>query len=246
MSDLFISPERKISRIKNTGIQYIPGHTEPLVDLIINNYLPDDNGNILDLGGGGLRFAIPVASLHKKITVVDMDVSSVDIDLVFSRMKKNGLSDYNDISILEKKILIIVDDIFHFLSKTHKNYSLITALRLIHFFNEEETDHFFMLISKRLKKNGKLIISAFSKYNDDNLTNNEIFTYSKPFNRNIYYRKFNKNITTKKIQKEQNLGPLVHLFSDNYIKKYSMKYDLKLLKTNLPSTRIVRGYIFTK
>jgi SAM-dependent methyltransferase len=246
MSNLFISAERKLSIIKNTGIQYIPGHIEPLVDLIIDKYLPGDNGDLLDLGGGGLRFAIPVASLNRKIIVVDLDKTALDIDLIFSKMKENGFADFFDLNLLKKNILTVVDDVFNFIETTKVSYSLITLFRVIHFFNENEVDHLFNLLSKRLRKDGKLVVSAFSQYNDDNTTQNEIFSNSKPFLRNVFYRKFIENNNTEKIQKEQNLGPLVHLFSEDYLKVYGEKHHLKLITGNLPSTRIVRGYIFTK
>ena len=245
MNDFFISPERKLSGTKNKGIQYIPGHTEPLVDLIVNEYLPDNNEPILDLGGGGLRFAIPVASLNKRITVVDLDESSVNIDQIFSRMRENELTDYNDLNILKKNIEIIVDDVFHFLETTDENYSLITAFRLIHFFNEKEIDKFFGFISDRLRNNGRIIVSGFVQNDSDNITKNEIFNNSRPVGDNLYYRLFNKSNLADKIQKEQNLSPMVHLFSEDYLMEYCNKYKLKLVASNLPSTRIVRGFIFT-
>ncbi len=186
MESIFISRERKLSGIKDTGIQYIPGHLETFVDLIIEKYLPNPEGPVLDLGGGGLRFAIPMASLDKKITVVDLDESSVNIDFIFSRMIENGFSKHIDINILKKNILPIVDDIFQFLEKTRIRYYLITAFRLIHFFNENEVDRFFGVISKRLKKECLLVISAFSKFSERDSEYNEIFTNSEPIDGNVF------------------------------------------------------------
>ena len=246
MEDLFISKERKVSAINGTGVQYIPGHFEPLVDLIIDKYLPKNRGGILDLGGGGLRFAIPVASLNKKITVVDLDRSSLNIELIFSRMRINGLTDYSDLGVLKNNILPVVDDVFHFLETAKTSFSLITAFRLIHFFNEKETDSFFRLVSRRLKKGGIIVISAFTQYDNDNATCNEIFINSEPVSENLFYRKFSGNCITEKIRGEQNLSPLVHLFSEDYLKSYLKKYNLKMVSGSLPSTRIVRGYIFIK
>jgi len=246
MESIFISRERKLSGIKDTGIQYIPGHLETFVDLIIEKYLPNPEGPVLDLGGGGLRFAIPMASLDKKITVVDLDESSVNIDFIFSRMIENGFSKHIDINILKKNILPIVDDIFQFLEKTRIRYYLITAFRLIHFFNENEVDRFFGVISKRLKKECLLVISAFSKFSERDSEYNEIFTNSEPIDGNVFYRKFFENETAKNIQKQQNLGPFVHLFSEEYLVEYGKRYNFKLIAGNLPSTRIVRGYIFSK
>ena len=246
MSNLFISSERKLSKIKNTGIQYIPGHTEPLIDMIKDKFLPVDNENILDLGGGGLRFAIPVASLNKKIIVIDLDESAVDIDLIYSRMRKNRLPVFTDIHILKKNIIPVVDDVFHFLDTTEIRYSLITAFRLIHFLNEKGIDRFFRLVSDRLIEGGKFVVSAFIQYDGDNATNNEIYSNSEPYKGNVFYRKFYRNSLAEKIQTDQNLGPLVHLFSEKYLNEYGMKHNLRMIACNLPSTRIVRGFVFTK
>jgi hypothetical protein len=243
--DPFISAERKVSKIKGTGIQYLPGHVEPLTDLIIKEYLPSDEGLILDLGGGGLRFAIPVASQNRKITVVDSDKTGTDIDLIYSKLKKNKKVHLPDINLLRQNIKIENEDIFSFLENSIAKYSLIAAFRLIHFFNEKETDRFFRLVSFRIKKTGTLVLSGFSIFEEDDSTYNEIYCNSEPVSGNEYYRKFFNNISALKIQQEQNLSQYFQMFSEDYINGITRKYNFKMIVGGLPSTRVVRGYIFT-
>jgi hypothetical protein len=244
--DTFISAERKVSKIKGTGIQYLPGHVEPLADLIIKEYLPSDAGLILDLGGGGLRFAIPVALQNRKITVVDTDSSGTDLDLIYNKLKKNKKVNLPDINLLRLNINIENEDIFGFLENSKAKYSLITAFRLIHFFNEKETDRFFRLVSFRIKKTGTLVISGFSRFEEDDSTYNEIYCNSEPVSGNYYYRKFLNNISALKIRQEQNLSLYFQIFSEEYLNEIIKKHNFKMIVGGLPSTRIVRGYIFTK
>jgi cyclopropane fatty-acyl-phospholipid synthase-like methyltransferase len=246
MRDLFISKERKPSKIAGTGIQYIPGHIEPFVDLVIKNYLPPEREEILDLGGGGFVFAIPVAALNRNITVVDMDPSGLDLKLIYQRIGENGHPIIPDYNFLREKIQIEIRNIFDYLRAAKSFYPLITAFRLIHFFDEQEVDLFFHLVSERLNYHGKLILSAFTKYIEDDKVYNEIYLNSEPVKNNDFYRRFSDSNVAADIQKVQNLGSCFHVFSEDYIKGIAEKANLKLIFANLPSTRIVRGYIFEK
>lgn len=246
MKSRFISRERRLSGIKNTGVQYIPGHTEPLIDLIIDQYLPKDGGKILDLGGGGLRFAIPVASLNYKVTVVDLDPTGLDLNLIYSRMEENGCLEFPNFRLISKNIKLCVDDVFNFLDVSKVNYSLITAFRLLHFFNINEVDTFFKLLEKRIMNDGKIVISTLSPFEENNETYNEVFENTLSIKDNIFYRKFNRSSGAKKLRKEQNLGHSIHLFTENYLKSIAERNGFKMITGNLPSTRIARGYVLTK
>jgi hypothetical protein len=244
VNKLFIAKERKVTTVDGTGIQYIPGHIEPLVDMVIENNLPV-SGQILDLGGGGLRFAIPVAEKNKKITVVDLDSSGLDINIIYNKMIENNIEDLPDLELITQNIIIKVDNVFNFLKNTNTIFSLITSFRLIHFFSEKDVVELFKLISKKISDHSKLIISAITPFNEDNITYNDIYLNSKPVSKNIYYRKFMTNELANKIQTEQNLGDYIHLFTADYIESYANKFNFKLIESNLPSTKIVRGFIFS-
>ena len=75
---MFIAKHRRFSQQPGCGVQYIPGHIEPFVDLVLKEFLPPE-GDLLDLGGGGLRFALPVALGGRAITVVDLDGGGLDV-----------------------------------------------------------------------------------------------------------------------------------------------------------------------
>lgn len=89
MDSSYISSERRISCVKGTGVQYIPGHEETFVDYILESFLPN-MGEILDLAGGGLRFAIPVALKGRRIIVVDKDEGSLNIEGIVARVLANS------------------------------------------------------------------------------------------------------------------------------------------------------------
>lgn len=246
MRELFISNERKKSMIRGTGIQYIPGHIEPFVDLILNNYLPEEKDHILDLGGGGLRFAIPVAALKRKITVVDLDSTGTEYDLIIQRIKEIGHVETPDVKLIRSFIHIENCNCFDYLERTTLRFSLITAFRLIHFFNEEEVVRFFKLVSRRLVTNGILAVSAFSANNTDDNSINDIYLNSEPVKNSHLYRKFLDNSIALEIRKSQNLGKYFHVFTGEYLKDMGEKVKLKIVKSELISTRIVKGYVFIK
>jgi len=104
MEDLFISNERKTSKVKGTGIQYIPGYIDPFVDFVIEKWLPVEKNSILDLGGGGFRFAISAAILNKNIIVVDLDPSGLDLELIYRRVNENGQIEIPVYDFLKEKI----------------------------------------------------------------------------------------------------------------------------------------------
>lgn len=246
MKDLFISNERKVSTVPGTGIQYIPGHIEPFVDLIIKNYLPEEKNLILDLGGGGLRFAIPVAMSGKKITVVDLDPSGIDLELICRRISEIGEFKLPDINLLRENIQMEMCNCFDYLEKASLSFSMITAFRLIHFFNEQEIVRFFQLVSKRIISGGRVFISAFSMYNSDDNKLNEIYLNSEAVGNNNFCRKFFPNDSALALQNSQNLSGFFHVFTSEYLKEFGQKVNLKMELGNLESTRIVKGYIFIK
>jgi hypothetical protein len=246
MDKLFISKERKVSAVPGTGVQYIPGHVEPLVDLIVNDFLPF-SGGILDLGGGGMRFAIPVALADKKITIVDLDRTGLDIDLIHEKMKGNNMEEVPDIFLLKKNIIIINEDIFNFLFYTTYTYALITAFRIIHFFSESEIKKFFNLVSSKIAPGGKIVISALTQYDEDNKKFNEVYVNSRPVSpENKYYREFTDSDAANRIQQEQNLSKRIHLVSCEYLEKLLEPTMLKIAYYDIPSTKIVKGYILEK
>lgn len=240
---MFISKERKKSSVPGTGIQYIPGHIEKFVDLIIDTYLPSE-GKIVDLGGGGLRFAIPVVLNHRMISVVDLDKEGLEIATIKQRIEKNNNIMLNN-KIFEEYILLFNQDVFHFLNEIQETFQLVTAFRLLHFFSPEKIYQFFELVTKKIEKDGLLIFSGITFHNLPFCNEcNEIFINSVPVeSSNIYYRHFTKNSYSKKVKDEQNLPDRIHLFDNKLVTKLAKKFNYEILLSGFPSTRIVAGYI---
>lgn len=243
---MFISKERRISLVKGGGIQYICGHEETFIDFIVKKYLPQ-SGNILDLGGGGLRFAIPVALQGKIITVVDVDKNSMDIFDIVDRINKNGKIFVN-LKRIQDKIRIIKSDIFNYLEATMESYNFISAFRVIHFFKPEEIESFFHLISKKLDKDGIFALSAMTAYNRKNYSElNEFFLNSSAVCAdNKLYRKFNNTLEADDIRKKQNLPKYFHLIDSHFIGSKAAQCGFKVLERDILSTRIVNGYVLKK
>jgi 2-polyprenyl-3-methyl-5-hydroxy-6-metoxy-1,4-benzoquinol methylase len=243
---MYISPERKKSMIKGSGIQYIPGHEEKFVDFIVRNYLPD-TGNILDIGGGGFRFAIPVAIKGKSITVVDLDKDSLDLEDIVNRVNKNGKM-LVELKMVQRLIQIKLQNFFDFLEKTKNYYSLITAFRVVHFCSPELISRFFILVYDKLDQNGIFAFSGITPYNfSNNQEFNEIYLNSTPIEaKNILFRKFESTPEANNIIKQQNLPSYIHLVDSQYIYSQARRYGFEVIESDLQSTRIVGGYVLKK
>ena len=243
---MFISKERKISLVKGGGIQYIYGHEETFIDFIINKYLPV-SGNILDIGGGGLRFAIPAALQDKIVTVVDSDQDSLNVPDIVNRVNKNGKITVS-LKKIQARIKTVKSDIFNYLEKTAESYSLISAFRVIHFFGPDEIEIFFRLISSKLDKDGIFAVSAMSAYNNKNFKEfNEFYLNSSAvYLNNELYRKFNSTLKADNIKKEQNLPMYLHFIDTDFISSKAEQYGFKVLERDILSTRVVNGYVLKK
>lgn len=243
---MYIAKERKMSSIKNTGIQYIPGHDDNFVDLVCQKYLPE-NGRILELGGGGLRFAVPAALRDKDITVVDIDNEALDISKIIRIVNENAKMSVSADSIISR-INVVNEDIFYFLENTREKYSLIVCFRVIHFFSPEQIERFFSLLENTMAENGVLAISAMTKNNfsrKDEL--NEFFLNTSPvYDKNILYRRFEDTPEAENIRQSQNLSKNIHFIDEHFIKCKAEKFKYKIIVTNFPSTRIVNGHVLKK
>lgn len=243
---MFIARERKISKINGTGIQYIPGHDDDFIDLICNKYL-FTGMRILDLGAGGLRFAIPAAQKGAVVTAVDLDDEALDLTKIANRVNQNGKINVK-IEFIEDKIITIKKDILNFLGESLVTYDLITCFRALHFFTPEQIMRFFEFIDNRIDKKGILAVSAMTQDNfsrPDEL--NEFFLNSFPLlNSNPLYRKFNDTSEAIELRQTQNLPEKIHFISELFITELANKYGYDLKESNIQSTRVVKGYVLKK
>lgn len=246
MSELaFISRERKFSTVKGTGVQYIPGHEESFVDYVISNYV-NDKEQILELGGGGMRFAIPAADKNKNITVVDSDKSSLDIKAIIQKVKSNEKV-FVDEELVSSRINVVEGDVSSFLETSSKLYDLIVSFRVIHFFTPEKLRKFFELCSSSLAEDGTFVVSAITPYSNGNkdLTN-EIFDNTAPVDQSIYFREFVNSNEAQNIREAQNLSSRMHFVDESLVSQLCKEFGLELLESDISSTRVVAGYIIRK
>lgn len=243
---MFVSKERKISSKKGTGTQYLPGHDEPFVDFIIEKYLPD-SGNILDLGGGGLRFAIPVALRGKEVTVVDMDPDALDIATIVGRVNSIGKL-HIDLNTIRSLIKVENQNIFHYLKETNNQYSFISGFRVIHFNSSQMIAKLFSLVHSKLDKNGLFVVSANTIYNLPNTDEfNEIFLNSTELDsENSLYRKFNNTVEAESLREKQNLPQCVHFVDNQFVCSLAQAHGFEVIESDLQSTRVVRGYVLRR
>jgi SAM-dependent methyltransferase len=243
---MYISPERKVSAIAGTGVQYIPWHDEQFVDFVVEKYLPP-TGRILDLGGGGLRFAIPAALKGKSVLVVDLDEAGLNIEDIVRRSNEFGKAHIKLSDVIDY-IAVKVDNIFSFLEHDEGTYKLITAFRLMHFFSPPVLDSFFSLISLRLDHHGTFAFSGVTPCNTQKKNSlNEIYLNTTACDpSNMLYRQFNDTSEAAEIREKQNLSPYIHLINEEFIHSLADKYNFTVVATDIPSTKIVAGFILQK
>lgn len=238
----YIGKERRRSNHSGGGIQYIPGHEEPFIDHIISNWIVKNHfSNVLDLGGGGFRFALPASEYLEKITVVDIDKESLNLQGIIKKLKDIG--NFSDKFVLSK-IDIINSDIFQYLAETSIKFDLVVISRLLHLFSPAQINIFINLLEKVTIDQGLVCVSALCL--TDKLTGqfNEFFLNSRE-NPSRYFRKMNSDSKTSEMLKDQNLPEQIHLFDQEYIQQiFGEKF--KLIDGPIWATRTVQGFIFRK
>lgn len=243
---MFISRHRRTAAQTGGGVQYIPGHVEPFVDLVVEKYLPPA-GHILDLGGGGLRFAIPVAQLGRQVVVVDLDAGGLDLHLIGERIKEN---DGNGIAVDQLSPLIEthVADILEFLRRERREFSLICAFRVAHLMSPAEIEAFFRLAATALEPNGLFAVSAMTPYNLPGASDlNEIYRNADPVTPgNRRYRCFRRGAEAATVQRSQNLGRCVHLVDSPLIQELARSARFEVIVDGWQATRIVAGYVMRR
>ena len=243
---MFISKHRRFSQQLGSGVQYLPGHEEPFVDLVINGYLPK-NGELLDLGGGGLRFAIPVALLGRSVIVVDLDPSGLDVRMVVNRMNTNDQTNF-DWETLEPLIGAKVANVLDYLREDELKYSLICAFRVAHFLRPTEISELFKRSYDALENRGRFVLSAMTPYNlPGDIEFNEVFDNSRPVSENApLYREFLDRPAAAGVRKQQNLSRRVHLLDSSAVADFADEAGFAVVVDGFKATRIVSGFILEK
>ena len=243
---MFISKHRRLSECRGGGVQYIPGHIEPFVDLVVNNYLPR-TGSILEIGGAGLRFAVPVAARGRQITVVDLDSSGLDVRSIVDRVNQNGDGDLQ-VDELCERIDTRVQSAAGFLHSPPARYTMIAAFRLAHFSSPHDFKRLFDLVQLALEPGGVFVISAMTPFNLPEMHDyNEVYLSTEPVRKSSpLYRAFRQDPEAQRVRRLQNLTPRVHFVSSELIGEHATTEGFELVVDAFASTRIVAGFVLRK
>jgi SAM-dependent methyltransferase len=235
-----------MSSTPGLGVQYVPGHVEPFVDLVVGEYLPP-TGNLLDLGGGGLIFAVPCALRGRKVTVVDLDEAALDVGMVIDRVNRNDGSRI-DVRAIGPLIETRVSDVLEYLRGESKQFALVSAFRVAHFLGPEGLSELFRLTSRILIPGGIFVLSGMTPYIlVEGTAYNEVYLNSTAVSlEQPLYRVFACTDSANQIRQEQNLGSTVLLFDSAVIAAHSRQVGFEVLVDSFPATRIVAGYIMRK
>ena len=244
---MFISEHRRLSQCPGGGIQYIPGHVEPFVDLVVSRYLPEE-GAVVDLAGGGLRFAVPVALAGRRVTVIDLDPSSLDVRKIARRINEIQPELSVDIGQLEAVVEVEVAEVLSYLRSTSKRFALVCAFRFAHFLDPDQFVELLQLAYSVLGTGGILALSAMTPYNlPETASRNEVYLHSVPVNPGFrLFRRFRKDQTSRGVREQQNLAEKVHLVHSEFIHQVSKETGFEILEDSVKSTRIVAGFVLRK
>ena len=109
----------------------------------IKNYTTDKIKNILDIGGGSGRFAIPLLDFCKDITLIDINEKAIET------LKKRS-----------NKIRAICADFLQYATTQHNSYDLVLCIEA--FGNFEDQNQFFEKINELLAENGTFIFTSIN------------------------------------------------------------------------------------
>lgn len=235
-----------MSRQTGHGVQYLPGHVEPFVDLVINDFVPDE-GEILDLGGGGLRFGLPVARLGRRVTVVDVDPTGLDVEMVVQRVNENEGTEL-DPGEITPLLDLIECDALDFLRTNRREFALITAFRVAHFMDPDQVAELFRSTYRASSFGGRFAFSAMTPYNlPDAAELNEVYRWTRPVAENYpYFRVFLDDPEADQVRQSQNLGRHVHVVDSEWVAARARETGYDVLIDGVTATRIVAGFVMGK
>lgn len=242
---MFIAPHRKKCSMSGYGIQYIPGHSDSFTDFVIDKYV-GSTSKILDLGGGGFRFAIPAGQYAESVDVVDNDALSLNVDLIINHANQNNSESINAEAI--NNIHCYHADIFEFLTKSESKYDLITSFRVIHFLSETEIELLFSLVNRHLADDGYFILSFITPYINADYSGqyNEIFLETDQIGSSPIERKFKKSAAAGQIMQDQNLSTTITVIDNYYLAQLCRRFNFRCHEGPIQSTRIVEGFVLVK
>ncbi len=245
-----ISENKRLTKVKGTGVQFLPGYPEKFLDRVrsfIRNV--DKKINILEIGGGGLIYLLSLIDESNigKYIVIEPDITSTNY---YDIIKHYNLNE-DLIRCSENKSVIINTSAETFFRDftLNLNIDVILCFRVAHFFTPYQFNEFITACHRTLKKGGFLIISAIGKTDYEERfgsSTNEFYINSDPIDGAIYYRSFSNNETGRKIIEDQNLKTNMLFFEKEYVENIFNRTGFKIAEGPIEATRIVDAYILRK
>lgn len=246
--DRFISPQRRISQLPGGGVQYIPGHTEFFVDAVVDLVRRDQSMNtILEIGGGGLRFASAVAVISSvtDITVVEPDYASLDP----IRALRDSTNSEAILQQMKHKCAfhVVSEKRFFHLLKADVYYDMVASFRVFHFLDEESWERVIDAVRAHLRPGGLFVFSGLSPMDQDTGAESLLYQGSQAIGDDPDYRKL--NTASSKVERAvsiQNLPSMMRFFPVDTTVRRLQTAGFNLVDGPFRSTRIVHGFIFQK
>ncbi len=237
----FITKERALSDHKGGGVQYLPGHVEPFIDHVLEDFLSKGRfKSALDLGGGGLRFALPASKYLSRITVVDMDPDSMDVNRIIARMKEVG----NDAEGFHKEVIEpVAGSILDYVEKDELDFDMVLLSRVIHFLPPDDLERLVKSLGK-LPADSHVFVSAIVKTDKQTGRPNEFYRNTAP-KVGDNFRRFADSDEAIDLRKSQNLPNCLHIFTKDYLQRL-FGTQFSLVAEPIWATRTVQGFAFRK
>lgn len=243
--DRFISPQRRLSVVRGGGVQYIPGHIEPFVDGVIDLLRTSgDVAEILEIGGGGLRFATAASCLDAVTTlsVVEPDYASLDVD--------RALADAEAVKErLRAKSLFYVmgEDRFFARLAADVRFDAVVSFRVFHFLDEANWERVLACVAAHLRPGGLFIFSGLSPVDQDSGETAPLYKGSRPVGDDPDYRELDAAAPeVARAMAEQNLPGRMRFFPAEATVARLAAAGFSLVRGPVRSTRMVHGFVFRK
>ena len=244
----FISPQRRISEVCGGGVQYIPGHVEPFVDGVIELLrVSGDRAEILEIGGGGLRFATAATAIKvvTTLSVVEPDYASLGPDQALA-----GLPDAEAAKErLRAKCLFYIMSEERFFARLAREvlYDVVASFRVFHFLDEAGWERVISQVATHLRPGGLFIFSGLSPVDQDSGEEAPLYRGSLPVGDDPDYRELDTaSEPVAQAMALQNLPGRMRFFpADSTIARLNA-VGFSLVYGPMRSTRMVHGFVFRK
>ena len=242
------APQRKIANGGGFGIQYLPGHVEPYMDHCLSLLAAAGAANILELGGGGLRFALPAMELAAlgRLTVVDPDAVALSVARVAAEVAVPAAWLDRAATVLEPWIGSAQD--FFWDLPAGQSFDAVAAFRVFHFMTEAEFAATAAQVARCLVPGGLFLLSGLGRADHDcaDGADNDFFRASQPQPTPWYRRIDDRDPAVARQLAAQNLGDHMLFMTPDWMDPLLSGLGFSRVEPPMAATRIVSGHVFRK